>query len=153
MLLRACGALSNITSNNVVNHGRAGAAGCVEALLDVCIVGQRDAEPVVDKACSALWNISADPTNRTRFANAGGMGKMMPAWRQHRDNLMVVRRVLGAVCNLTLNCKPNQSQLCDAGGVQELYEAASRHRADADVVCMCNKVLQNCVRPDVLAQS
>ena len=75
-----------------------------------------------EQGCGALWNLSSLAENQAKVAEAGGIGAVASAMRQHEGDAGVQEQGCGALWDLSLLAE-NQANVAEAGGIGAVVSA------------------------------
>jgi hypothetical protein len=129
----ACRGLQNLTIVNVAKRIRAGNASTIEQSR---LWWRRSAGTRVPKRCrlemvcgclSTLTSSSSNAVNKTRAWNAGAVGAVVAALRNHLGRESVQTSGSLALCNLSSGNVGNSARAGNAGAVEAVVTAMLRH--------------------------
>eukprot|EP01040_Poterioochromonas_malhamensis_P006920 gene6920-7464_t len=118
-----CGAILNLSANNLENKIKFGKSGICEKLIQIIIIYLSN-EEVLKQSCGAIKNISVYDYNKLLFHDCGGCNALIAAMTTHLYNKELFRDICEAIWNISV-IKENQVAIGEIGGCEIILEAVS----------------------------
>lgn len=118
-----CGAILNLSANNLENKIKFGQSGICEKLIQIIIIYLSN-EEVLKQSCGAIKNISVYDYNKLLFHDCGGCNALIAAMTTHLYNKELFRDICEAIWNISV-IKENQVAIGEIGGCEIILEAVS----------------------------